>query len=203
MRGAARGALLVAALGCSGCEPVTEIVVRVDSDLRPGERFTTPTGASVVFAVLRFKLDVSFGEIVERTDTQSDFNEFVTLDTSVDQRGAGAHLPVELAVVARGDWRERDFGIEVRGQAQSNDFDRDDEEPFIYQRALARFRDGAVLLLPIRLHGLCAVDGTLGTPQLPCSGARQACDSDGGTRRCRELDATLPLDAYSTEGGPS
>lgn len=200
---AAQALLLAGLLATCACRPVTEIVVRVDSDLRPGERFTTPAGVPVTFSVLRFKLDVAFGELVESTETQSDFAEFVALDTTPDQVGGGARLPVELAVVARGDWRDRDFGIEIRGQAQSNDFDQDAREPFIYQRALARFREGEVLLLPVRLHGLCSVDGTDGTPVLPCKGARQACDSDGSAYRCRELDAELPLAPYPMAGSAS
>lgn len=149
---------LVLALVLGGCRSVTELVVRVGSDVAAGDAFDAPGGgggATGRLGAIAFGLeDLGFGTPIEPLD-QPGFSRCVPLQ-------AGDCFPIELGVVAAGDWDGRDFGVEVRGLGSCA---APSAPPYLVTRALARFVDGQLALLPLQLgeDGVCvdpsAADG--------------------------------------------
>lgn len=177
---------LAAVFVLAACHSNTELVVRVESDLAPGAPFAAGMGTSR-FSFVRFKLEMlPFGDAVDQLEPEPVFRDYVQLRTP--EVPDGADLPVELGVVARGDWRDRVLGVEVRGQAAESDPDKDSERAYIYTRALAHFIDGDVVLLTVRLLGACAVAAGA-TPE--CKDHERCVLGASGSTTCE----TIPIDA--------
>jgi hypothetical protein len=107
-----RALAVVLLLAAGACQSVTEIVVRVDSDLAAGAAFAASDGKQGRLSAVSFVLeDLAFATPIDVPEPEPTFTSCVPLST------AGC-FPVELGAVARGDWSGRDFGIEVRGLSE-------------------------------------------------------------------------------------
>lgn len=194
-------ALVFLAFGLVGCKSVTELVVRVDSDLAPGSSFVTPSGAQVRFSGLRFKLEMlQFGTEIDQLEPEPVFKEYVALLSS--ENPGGAPLPVELGVVARGDWHERVLGVEVRGQASEGDLTDDNGTAFFFTRVQARFVAGEVGLLPVHLFSSCSLDAhpTIGK----CNGNERCVPAaTGPSLACEAIPIEEKPSPYVALTGPS
>jgi hypothetical protein len=169
------GRLCALTLLAGGCQHVTEIVVRVDSAVAVGASFDGPHGTQAQLGALSFVLDnLCFGTAIDTPEPEPRYASCVPLD------GAGC-LPVELGVVARGDWRDDELGVEVRGLAACPS-GAETPTPYLVARARAPFVDGQVSLLSLRLDAGSVSDGTSAAcPTVPIQGPLPAYEhGDGG-----------------------
>ncbi len=182
----------LALLAC-GCHSVTEIVVRVDSDLSAGASFMSPGHSVGTLDTLCFELaGLGFAELVAPPTPDPRYSAVLPLRTPA--LATGACLPVELGVVARGDWSGGDlglgldFGIEVRAQSSCDD----QVTPYLDARVRARFVDGQVSLLPVHLQAACATDAASG----PFCAATERCVVEAGVGRCETVTTEPTLAPY-------
>ena len=192
--------VLFVSVALAACQSTTELVVRVDSDLIPGAAFQTPASAPVRFDLVRFKLEMlRFGDAIDTLEPEPVFRDYVQLATTAVPDGAS--IPVELGVVARGNWRGRELGIEVRGQETESNPADDDDQPYIYTRALVSFVEGQVSLLSLHLSAACSVDAH----GIPCDPSeRCVASAAGGKTTCEAtpVESMPPRYGSSTVRSP-